>query len=106
MSGRVEEPGAEPPGDKWKAADDPIEEQQDGCADDESQSEGFAQIGEPSGPTLDADAVTAAHMVAIEVERKIGQGDENKKNREEDQPLQPTRAKELLCPTSSEGGRA
>src|ERR1700677_1452220 len=100
-----EQPRAEPIATR-EAADYPVEEQQDGSADEHGQSNGFTQVGEPARPALDADGVGAADVVAIKVEGQIGQGDERKKNREEEKPLQPALAQSSFSPRFQGGSGA
>ena len=100
-----DDPGAQPVTAR-PAADDPIEEQQHGSAHQQDEAQRLGLVAQPTAPTLHADAVAAADVLAEDIQGQAGQGRDDQQGGEEEQPLQPAAVQKTLCPASQTGGGA
>ena len=98
-------PGAEPVAAR-PAADDPVEEQHDGRANDHRKSQSLCLVAEPAAPALHADTVAPADVVGKGIQRHSGQRDDDEKDGKEEKALQPAAAQEAFSPGGQTGGSA
>ena len=88
------------------AADDPVEEKHEGRAEEKSEAERLGLIGYPPRPALDADAVGAADVVAVDVEGQAGQAEDDKERSEEEEALHPAAIEHAVHPAFKAGSGA
>ena len=103
--GQRGQPDAEPVA-AGPAADDPVEEQQDGGAEEQGEAEGLGLVAEPAAPALDADVVALFDVLAEPVERQTGEGGDDEEGGEEDEALNPAAGGDALRPGFEAGGAA
>ena len=88
------------------AAHDPVEEQQHGRAKQKGKAQRLGLVATPTAPSLHADAVAAAEMVAENIEGQAGQGADDQKSCEKEQSLHPAAAQQALSPAGQCGSKA